>query len=475
MPQTRSVITFSKREGGMPMPHLLDIQTAAFETLLVPDDVHGARQDVSLERVFRDLFPITDVNEKYKLEFLGYALGEAKYAVEECIERDMTYAAPLKAKLRLDVYEEVEGQKRLKNAIEKEVYLGELPIMTPLGTFVINGAERVVVSQLHRSPGVVFEEDTHPNGQRLFSARIIPFRGSWVEFTIDIHDVIYVHIDKKKKFPATALLRAFGHGNNADILKLFFATKELNITGKLEGRQEKREVIGALVAEDVPNPEDPRGEPLAAVGDELTQERLNEMRHKGVKTVTVFAGYTTLDVREEEQPTTTRDRHNHVLAFDVAEPETGEVLAEAGDELTETLRKKLIKAGVHKIEVLLPHGRVGVAADQEHPGQGPDPQRGRGPGADLRPAPAGRRAQPGDRAAAAPEAVLQPQALRPGPGGPLQDQPAAQAQDRSEPHGPDRGRLHRDHPLPDRPARRARVHRRHRPSGQPPDPDRWAS
>ncbi len=341
----------------MPMPHLLDIQTAAFQTLLVPDDVHGARQDVSLERVFRDLFPITDVNEKYKLEFLGYALGEAKYAVEECIERDMTYAAPLKAKLRLDVYEEVEGQKRLKNAIEKEVYLGELPIMTPLGTFVINGAERVVVSQLHRSPGVVFEEDTHPNGQRLFSARIIPFRGSWVEFTIDIHDVIYVHIDKKKKFPATALLRAFGHGTNADILKLFFATKDLNITGKLEGRQEKREVIGSLLAVQVPNPEDPRGELLAEVGDELTQERLNEMRHKGVKSVTVFAGYTTLDVREEEQPTSTRDRQNHVLAGDVADPETGEVIAEAGGELTETLRKKLIKGGVHKIEVLLPPGR----------------------------------------------------------------------------------------------------------------------
>jgi DNA-directed RNA polymerase subunit beta len=358
MPQTnRSVITFSKREGGMPMPHLLDIQTAAFQTLLVPDDVHGARQDVSLERVFRDLFPITDVNEKYKLEFLGYSLGEAKYAVEECIERDMTYAAPLKAKLRLDVYEEVEGQRRLKNAIEKEVYLGELPIMTPLGTFVINGAERVVVSQLHRSPGVVFEEDTHPNGQRLFSARIIPFRGSWVEFTIDIHDVIYVHIDKKKKFPATALLRAFGHGNNADILKLFFATKDLNITGKLEGRQEKREVIGSLLAVDVANPEDPKGEPLGAVGDELTQERLNEMRHKGVKSVTVFAGYSTLDVREEEQPTSTRDRQNHVLAFDAADPETGEVVAEGGSELTDGLRKKLIKAGVHKVEVLLPAGR----------------------------------------------------------------------------------------------------------------------
>jgi DNA-directed RNA polymerase subunit beta len=207
MAEMLPVISFSKREGAMAMPHLLDIQTEAFKSLLVPDDVAGHRQDVSLERVFRDLFPIADVNNKYSLEYVSYALGEPKYSVEECIERDMTYATALKAKLRLIITEEVEGVRRMKDAIEKEVYLGELPIMTPLGTFVINGAERVVVSQLHRSPGVVFEEDTHPNGQRLFSARIIPFRGSWVEFTIDIHDVIYVHIDKKKKFPATARTR----------------------------------------------------------------------------------------------------------------------------------------------------------------------------------------------------------------------------------------------------------------------------
>src|SRR5438445_345428 len=159
----------------------------------------------------------------------------------------MTYSVPLKATLQLVVMEEV-GEttktKRPKNIIEKEVYLGELPILTPLGTFVINGAERVIVSQLHRSPGVVFEESIHPNGQRLFSARIIPFRGSWVEFTIDIHDVVYVHIDKKKKFPATALLRAFGYGTNADILKLFYATKQIDITGKLEGRAQTREVFG---------------------------------------------------------------------------------------------------------------------------------------------------------------------------------------------------------------------------------------
>ncbi len=125
----------------------------------------------------------------------------------------MTYSAPLKATLQLVINEVVNEQKRPRNIIEKEVYLGELPLLTPLGTFVINGAERVIVSQLHRSPGVVFEESTHPNGQRLISARIIPFRGSWVEFTVDIHDVVYVHIDKKKKFPATALLRAFGYGS----------------------------------------------------------------------------------------------------------------------------------------------------------------------------------------------------------------------------------------------------------------------
>ena len=358
MPETLPLISFSKRADAMPMPHLLDIQTRAFQSLLVPDDIAGDRQDVSLERVFRDLFPISDVNGKYELDFKSYLLGEPKYSVEECVERDMTYAAPLKATLLLNVFEDVDGQRRLKNQIEREVYLGELPIMTPLGTFVINGAERVVVSQLHRSPGVVFEEETHPNGQRLFSARIIPFRGSWVEFTIDIHDVIYVHIDKKKKFPATALLRAFGYGTNAEILRLFFATKTLNITGKLEGRQERREVIGALLAADVPNPEDPSGAPLGVVGDELTTERINAMRHVGVKAVQCFAGYTTLDLREDEQPTTTRDRHAWVPAFSVADPATGEVLAEAGTEITEELRQRLLDAGVVKVDVLLPAGRA---------------------------------------------------------------------------------------------------------------------
>src|SRR3954454_12243251 len=166
MADTIKQISFAQLDQGMAMPHLLDIQTRAFEALLQLDAASHDREDIGLERVFKDLFPITDVHENFSLEFVKYALGEPKYTVEECIERDMTYSVPLKATLQLVVMEEV-GEvtktKRPKNIIEKEVYLGELPILTPLGTFVINGAERVIVSQLHRSPGVVFEESIHPN------------------------------------------------------------------------------------------------------------------------------------------------------------------------------------------------------------------------------------------------------------------------------------------------------------------------
>src|SRR6266850_2083297 len=451
------ILSFAKLPTGMPMPHLLDIQTRAFQSLLQPDGKDGARADVGLERVFKDLFPIQDVNGNYSLEFVKYGLGEPKYTVEECIERDMTYSVPLKATLQLVVMEEV-GEvtktKRPKNIIEKEVYLGELPILTPLGTFVINGAERVIVSQLHRSPGVVFEESIHPNGQRLFSARIIPFRGSWVEFTIDIHDVIYVHIDKKKKFPATALLRAFGYGTNAEILKLFYATKDIDITGKLEGRAQKREVLGTLLAADVPDPENKKGEPLGKVGDELTLEKFNTFRRAGISKVKVFAGYTSLDLRDEAQPTSTRERQgSYVLAFDVADPETGEVVAEGGR---------------HQGGRAAARGSQRVAAHQEHAAQGPNAHGSRSAGADLRAAAAGRGAEPRDGATGARAAVLPPQAVRPGAGGPLQDQPAAQGERPEGPHGPHRGRLHRDHPLPDRAAGRARLHRRHRPPRQPP-------
>ncbi len=372
-------ISFGKLEAGMPMPHLLDIQTRAFDALLQLDAAAHDREDVGLERVFKDLFPIADVHENFSLEFVRYTLGEPRYSVEECIERDMTYNAPLKATLRLIINEDVNGTKRPRNIIEKEVFLGDLPILTPLGTFVINGAERVIVSQLHRSPGVVFEEATHPNGQRLISARIIPFRGSWVEFTVDIHDVIYVHIDKKKKFPATALLRAFGYGSNSDLLRLFFAIRELDLSKKREGRAELRELLGAIIAEDIELPgeatpddapkaktkkakaERERAENLLLVkeGDELTDEVVNRLQRQQINTVKVFASWMIVDLRDEMDAIERGERPvRRVLADDVVDPETGEIIAEKDQSLTDSLLKKLRKASIIKAPVFVASGRV---------------------------------------------------------------------------------------------------------------------
>src|ERR671927_39518 len=379
MPESIKQISFGKLEQGMEMPHLLDIQTQAFEALLQTDAAAHEREDVGLERVFKDLFPITDVHENFSLEFVRYSLGEPKYTVEECIERDMTYSAPLKATLQLVINEEVNGVKRPRNIIEKEVYLGELPLLTPLGTFVINGAERVIVSQLHRSPGVVFEESTHPNGQRLISARIIPFRGSWVEFTVDIHDVMYVHIDKKKKFPATALLRALGYGTNSDILRLFFAVRELDLTKRLESRGDQREVLGAIIAEDITlageaaDPDAPKAktkkaragreraeaEMLVKEGDELTPEVYNRLRRLEIDSVKVFASYMTIDLRDETDAIERGERPvRRTLALDVVDPDTGEIIAEAGQQLTDALIKKLRKADFTKVQVFVVSGRA---------------------------------------------------------------------------------------------------------------------
>ena len=373
-------ISFAKLDAGMDMPHLLDIQTRAFEALLQLDAASIEREDIGLERVFKDLFPITDVHENFSLEFVRYSLGEPKYSVAECIERDMTYSAPLKATLQLVIFEDIgDGEKRPRNIIEKEVYLGELPLITELGTFVINGAERVIVSQLHRSPGVVFEESTHPNGQRLISARIIPFRGSWVEFTVDIHDVIYVHIDKKKKFPATALLRAFGWGENRDILRLFFAERDLDLMKIRETRNDQREILGAIIAEDVtlegeaaaadaPKPktkkakaerERSEAELLVREGDELTEEVQNRLIRQGIKTIKVFASYTTIDLRDEQEAIERGERETRrVLARDVVEAESGEVVAECGETLTDANIKKIRKADITKVQVFVASGRA---------------------------------------------------------------------------------------------------------------------
>ncbi|HBU57960.1 MAG TPA: DNA-directed RNA polymerase subunit beta [Gemmatimonadetes bacterium] len=284
----------------MPMPNLLDVQLRSFEKLVEQDP--DEQWDFGLDRVFEEIFPIEDVNEYFMLEYISCALGEPKYSVEECIERDMTYAAPLKATLRLIVWEQPEEdpdapKKRKKkkvstpieervtqDIIEKEVYLGDLPLLTDLGTFIVNGAERVVVSQLHRSPGVVFEESIHPNGTKLYSARIIPFRGSWVEFTLDINDICYVHIDKKKKFPATALLRALGFSTDADIFNLYYQVDEVKL-GKFDDAK-KQEIEGKVIAEEFADPE--TGEILIDNGEEIEDEVIEILERLGVKKIKIY-------------------------------------------------------------------------------------------------------------------------------------------------------------------------------------------
>jgi DNA-directed RNA polymerase subunit beta len=278
--------SFAKIVVRKTVPDLLAVQKESFAQLLQADITAEKRVNDGLQAVFAEVFPITDVKENYSLEFVRYAIGEPKYTVEECMERDMTYAAPLKATLRLVMKEDVEGEKKIKAVTEKEVFLGEIPLLTDLGTFVINGAERVIVSQLHRSPGVVFEETIHPNGQKLFGGRIIPFRGSWVEFTVDIHDVIYVHIDKKKKFPVTALLRAFGYSTDEAIMGLFYKKKKIDLS-TIKDQDLRRDLLGAPLAEDVPD--EKTGEVIAERNAELSEDLYKKLRKKGVEKIAIYA------------------------------------------------------------------------------------------------------------------------------------------------------------------------------------------
>ena len=240
--------------------------------------------------MFNEVFPINDYQDNFTLEFVKYSLGEPKYTVEECQERDMTHAIPLKATLRLISKETVGNKKKIKDIIEKEVFLGELPLLTELGTFVINGAERVIVSQLHRSPGVIFEETTHTNGQRLFSARVIPFRGSWVEFTVDIHDIMYVHIDKKKKFPASTLLRVLGYPENKDIIELFYQKTSMELKKVAGKAKRKRDAsTGYLLAEEIVDEE--TGEVIAEHGQEITYQLIKNLQDKKREKIFVYLLY----------------------------------------------------------------------------------------------------------------------------------------------------------------------------------------
>ena len=271
-------IDYGKIPQVMEIPHLLEVQLASYERFLQQKVPIDKRDDIGLQSVFNSVFPVVSTKGDFTLEYLGYSVGEPKYTVEECKERDLTFAVPLKAALRLVVREQGEDDWVIKDIIQSEVYLGEIPLITSRGTFIINGAERVIVSQLHRSPGVVFSDDYHPNGKRLFNARIIPYRGSWVEFVVDVNDIMYVYIDRRRKIPVTVLLKAMGFEPNSGIIKLFHKTKVHTLT--VRPSKKDTALIGRIVAEDIISKE--TGEVIVEAGKPLLETALEMMKSQKI-------------------------------------------------------------------------------------------------------------------------------------------------------------------------------------------------
>ncbi|HRK34547.1 MAG TPA: DNA-directed RNA polymerase subunit beta [Candidatus Hydrogenedentes bacterium] len=278
-------VSLGRIADEMDLPDLIEIQTRSYSDFLQWDVPPDERSPKGLQEVFLDVFPIASPDGMTRLEFVHYSFAPPKYTVRDCQERGMSYAASLKALLRLVRYEEVGGEKREKIMVEQEVFLGELPMMTPTGTFIINGAERVIVSQLHKSPGVSFETKTHQNGKTLLTARIIPYRGAWLEFEYDVNDVLWLTIDRRSKIIATAFLRAFGHEDNEEILKLFYRMETVTL-----GRQKVKigtkshdphDLVGRVVGADVIDNES--GEILADAADELTAPMIDRLMHSHAK------------------------------------------------------------------------------------------------------------------------------------------------------------------------------------------------
>jgi len=220
-------INFASTKNLMPYPNFLDIQLKSFQDFFQLETNTENRINEGLFKVFSENFPITDVRNNFVLEFLDYFVDPPHYTIDECIDRGLTYSVPLKAKLKLYC---TDPEHEDFETIVQDVYLGMIPYMTPRGTFIINGAERVIVSQLHRSPGVFFGQHRHANGTQLFSARIIPFKGSWMEFSTDINNIMYAYIDRKKKLPVTTLLRAIGYETDRDILEIFDLAEEVKVS-----------------------------------------------------------------------------------------------------------------------------------------------------------------------------------------------------------------------------------------------------
>lgn len=330
------------------MPNLIEVQKASYDQFLMVDEPQGGRSDEGLQAVFRSVFPISDFSGTSMLEFVRYEFEPPKYDVDECRQRGMTFAAPLKVTLRLIVFDidEETGAKSVKDIKEQDVYMGDIPLMTMNGTFIVNGTERVIVSQMHRSPGVFFDHDkgkTHSSGKLLFAARVIPYRGSWLDIEFDAKDIVYARIDRRRKLPVTSLMFALGLDGEA-ILSTFY--KKILYKRTKEGwrvpfdanRFRGYSAINDLIDADT-------GKVVLEAGKKLTVRGARQMQEKGLKA---------LRLSDEELV-------GNYLAEDLVNPKTGEIHAEAGEEITDKSMKALNEHGYKELPLLdIDHVNVGA-------------------------------------------------------------------------------------------------------------------
>jgi DNA-directed RNA polymerase subunit beta len=331
---------FSKLQKVIDLPNLIDIQKRSYVRFLQRETLPTKREDVGLQGVFKSVFPITDFSGSSSLEFVSYHLDEPKYDVDECRQRGMTFAAPIKVVIRLVIYDvnEETSERSIRDMKEQEVYFGEIPLMTENGTFIINGTERVVVSQLHRSPGVFFDHDkgkTHSSGKLLYSARVIPYRGSWLDFEFDPKDLLYVRIDRRRKLFATVLLRALGFSTK-ELLNYFYNTETVFIEGakKYFKSIEYDLLPGQRATRDIRHPE--TKEIIVRKNRKFTKAAIKKLKASG----------------RDRLPVEGAELVGKVAAEDVIDPETGEVLLECNEDLSEAKLEELREAKIKQFKVL---------------------------------------------------------------------------------------------------------------------------
>ena len=334
-------VDFSKNEKVQEIPNLIQVQQESYAEFLQADVPPEKRKDVGLQTVFKGIFPITDYNGRASLEFLSYAIGELKWSEEECRERGVTYAAPIKVTVQLVIFDvdEKTGARTIRDVKEQEVFFGEIPLMSERATFIINGTERVIVSQLHRSPGVFFEHDkgrSHASGKVLFSARIIPYRGSWLDFEFDHKDALYIKIDRKRKFPIAVLLRAFGR-TTEELLRIFYDAEEVTLQGEKYAKDFRPELmVGLKMPVEVRHPAKP-GEIAFKKGVKISKKRVERYAREG-------AAFGRILLPSD-------DLIGKVVVSDVADPATGEVVVECGQQITPEILGKLWEKNVEKLSI----------------------------------------------------------------------------------------------------------------------------